>query len=638
MLTSTKQLQHIMAVRPRDLVIVVGAGVSIGALKGSPLVGLASWRGLLHHGLDQVEGQGGPARQDVGRIRGLLDSQDPGLWIDAAEWLTRMLGGRTGGAFRTWLRATAGAFAGEPRQADVLAALAAMAEQGAVLATTNYDGLLEAVTGAPAVTWRAPAKVERVIRGDDRGILHLHGYWDDPASVVLGTRSYDEVVGDEHARAALQALRMTRTFLFVGHGAGLGDPNWGSFLRWTEQVFAGSEYVHYRLVREEERETTQAEHPQEQRIVALSYGRVHAELAPFLRSLLPAPRVVAEVVDAVAAGSSAQSPRGAGELAAKTIVLVVNIGEPHYDFLTREQASEQVGDPEAVWLDDVTEVVPQREISPRLWRDLVKRLDAMVDAAKRETTGRARYIVMGQAPLPVFVYLGQRMIRLGPITVINRRPGEGGTWDHVGPLAAIPAGGRDDFTPKTPSLGRESRGKVVLSIQCSLRQKYHESMVEPMIAAEGAELLCSYQVHNETHVHLDVPMTAAELPALLRHVDDAIQWFGEKCRDAEGLVLCLAGPSWVGFWIGHRLNPNAYGGRIDVPDRVGPRYQRALALPMHRAPWLAGEAKLLVVAAEPEDQARTRASKLADTIRGFNGSAADQRRRANHRRRGLPGR
>ncbi len=603
------QLKHILAVRPRDLVIVVAAGVPIGALSGSPLARLASWQGLINNGLDRVEAEGGPGRQDVSRIRGLLESRDPALWIEAAEWLTRMLGGRNGGAFRVWLRETAGAFAGEPRESDVLTALAAMAAQGAVLATTNYDGLLEAVTGIPAVTWRDPAKVERVIRGDARGILHLHGYWDDPASVVLGTRSYDEVVGDAHARAALQALRMTRTFLFVGHGAGLGDPNWASFLRWTEQVFPGSEYAHYRLVREDEREATQAAHPPEQRITALSYGRTHAELAPFLRSLLPATPVVA-----ASAGPGGQAPQGAVEPATKTIVLLLNIGEKDHHWLTRAVASTQVDDPDAAWLE-VEMVVSRRDISARQWREIARRLDALVAEAGEVTTGPARYIVMGQAPLPVFVYLGRKMSRLGSITVINRRQGSG-LWDHVGPLEAIPAGGRDDFTSMPPSLGRDRIGTVVLSVQCSRDYSYDEGMVEPMIKSEGRRLLCSYKVHDEKNFHREVAMTPAELPALLRHVAIASEMFGKECPGADGLVLCIGGPSWVGFWLGYRLSPNAQGGRIDMPNFIpGHGYQRALAAPMHLAPWLAGEAKLLILAAEPEDQARTRGAKNVDTIR-----------------------
>lgn len=613
MLSTIERLKQILELRPRDLVIVVGAGVSLDALQGSSFARVASWQGLLHAGLDAVARGRGPGSQDVGRVRGLLDSEDAALWIEAAEWLTRMLGGPKGGAFRAWLRETAGAFAGAfanvRREPAVLAALAAMEELGALLVTTNYDGLLEAVTGAPPVTWREPAMVERVIRGDDRGILHLHGYWKDPESVVLGRGSYDEVVRDAHARAMLLALRMLRTFVYVGHGAGLSDPNMGSFLRWTEQVFEGSEYEHYRLVREDEHETTQAAHAQAQRILALPYGRAHADLAPFLMSLLPASRVLREPA-AEAAGGSATPPSG-GAAITTTIILLLNIGDKDHHWLTTDHARAQVEDPAAVVLE-VKAIISRKAITPRDWGELARQLDDLVEAADRVTTGRARYVVMGQAPLPVFVYLGRRMSRLGPITVINRR---GAEWDRIGPIEALPAGGREDFESVAPSLGRERKGKVVLSIQCSGAYSYNEAMVVPMIEASGDRLLASYRIHNEKNYHRDVPMTGAELRVLLRHVAEAIKMLGEQCRESDGLVLCLGGPSWVGFWVGYCLSQNAYGGRIDVPNFIpGEGYRRALASPMHWAPRLAGAAKLLIVASEPDDQGRTRASKGADTI------------------------
>lgn len=614
MISMTEQIKRIFAQRPRELVIVVGAGVSIGALRGSPLAQLAPWQGLLRSGLDQVEARGAASAEDLERIRALLASEDAEMWIEAAEWLTRKLGGPEGGAFAAWLRATAGAFTAEARDSTVLAALAALEAQGALLVTTNYDGLLETVTGAPPVTWREPARVGRILRGDDRGILHLHGYWADPASVVLGRRSYDEVVRDEHARATLLALRMTRTFVFVGAGAGLADPNMGSFLRWTAQVFAGCEYEHYRLVRAEEREAMQAAHPEGQRIRALSYGRTHDELAPFLRSLLPASAVAPAAAAGAPVGSSATAPPGAGGSRTKTIVLLLNIGEKDHTWLPRAEAATQIDDHEAHWLE-LEEVTSRRDITPRQWRALARRLDGLVETARLVTPARARYVVMGQAPLPVMMYLGRRMSRVnGPVTVVNRR--RDGTWDHVGPIESIPSGGRDDFKTDPPRLGRERGGKVVLAVLCSREYFYKESMVEPMVEAEGGRLLCTYQIYNDKHFHQDVAMEAPELRVLLGHVDDAVSMLARECSEADGLVLCLGGPTWVGFWVGYRLSQNAFGTRIDLPNYIpGVGYRRALAAPMHLAPWLAGKAKLMVVAAEPDNQTRVRASKVADTLR-----------------------
>ena len=44
------------------------------------------------------------------------------------------------------------------------------------------------------MTWRNGAQVQQVLRGQRKAVLHLHGHWEDPASVVLGIRSYEAVL------------------------------------------------------------------------------------------------------------------------------------------------------------------------------------------------------------------------------------------------------------------------------------------------------------------------------------------------------------------------------------------------------------------------------------------------------------
>ena len=66
--------------------------------------------------------------------------------VGAAEDLTRRLGGPAGGEFGRWLARSIGKLS--VASPGVLEALAALRVP---LATTNYDGLLEAATGRPAV-------------------------------------------------------------------------------------------------------------------------------------------------------------------------------------------------------------------------------------------------------------------------------------------------------------------------------------------------------------------------------------------------------------------------------------------------------------------------------------------------------
>jgi tetratricopeptide (TPR) repeat protein len=267
----------------RKAVFVVGAGVSIQASGRHPC---ASWTGLLHNGAERCsELNQGLKDKWLDTAKWEIDSGDTDEMITAAERITTKLGGRTGGEYRRWLRESVGAIGTKPEGRAVLEALQGLALP---IATTNYDGLIEEVSGRKPVTWRDTAAVERVLRGDDDGVLHLHGYWEQPESVVLGIRSYEEVLGSEHAQEVLRSLQMMTTVVFVGCGAGLSDPNFGALLHWTGSVFRNSEYRRYRLALDGEREALQKEHPEAQRIYLIGFGPTHDDLPAFLRSLAPA--------------------------------------------------------------------------------------------------------------------------------------------------------------------------------------------------------------------------------------------------------------------------------------------------------------------------------------------------------------
>lgn len=269
------------AIAAKQAVIVVGAGVSIGATGNEKC---ASWTGLLHDGVNRCVALDFLKSDLAPGLRTQIDSGDLDLLLAAAETIATKLSAPKGGEYRRWLREAISPLKVQNR--DVLVAIAGL---GVPLATTNYDNLLEEITGLPAVTWMDGSKVERVVRGEDRGILHLHGHWEYPESVVLGIRSYDQVLGSEHAQTVLHALQLMKTLVFVGCGAGLEDPNFGRLLEWTGQAFSQSEYRRFRLSMEKEREELQKLHPAEQRLFVLSYGAAHAELAPFLRAFTPIP-------------------------------------------------------------------------------------------------------------------------------------------------------------------------------------------------------------------------------------------------------------------------------------------------------------------------------------------------------------
>jgi hypothetical protein len=193
----------------RRTVAIVGAGVAIAASGGSQL---ASWKGLLEDGVSRCKQviPGLPMDwTDV--VKKELNSGDIDDLLSVAQKVETKL--RRVGEFARWLIDTVGAL--QVRDGSVIDALAALQIP---LMTTNYDGLIEKQTAFSAVTWRETAKYERVLQGDREGVLHLHGFYEDVDSVVLGIKSYENLLQDEFAQAMQRAVRSLNTLLFIGFG------------------------------------------------------------------------------------------------------------------------------------------------------------------------------------------------------------------------------------------------------------------------------------------------------------------------------------------------------------------------------------------------------------------------------------
>ena len=267
----------------RQVVLVVGSGVSLSTNHESP-----SWRGLIEAGIRQCRAIGATERW-CQAVAGQLELADePDMLLSAAELVHNRLIQNGGGELARWLRETF-----EPLQPENPAVIRALAALELPLLTTNYDDLIEKAASLKHVTWKESRHVARVVRRDDRRVLHLHGHWDQPDSVVLGIRSYEAVKNSEHTQAVMQALATTNSLLFVGCGdEGLSDPNFGNFLSWLKAIetAAGVEHRHYRLVRKQD-----AFEPRG-RLFPIVYGESYDDLPGFLAMLKPvAPDEVDEV-------------------------------------------------------------------------------------------------------------------------------------------------------------------------------------------------------------------------------------------------------------------------------------------------------------------------------------------------------
>lgn len=276
-------------------VVVVGSGVSV-ALTGNSST--ASWLGLIKSGISRAssfnrnlpEGWREQLQEELGYAEehGYL----PGL-LSIAEKVTHALGGQQGGDFHAWLRDDIGQLRVQSINKPDLTK--AINDLRLPIATTNYDTLLESSLGRSSSTWQDASAAQQILRGVSKNVLHLHGAWDDPASVIFGSSSYGQLLADRAAQATEQILAGGNSLVFIGCGDGIADPNFGSLRTWLTMTFPSSEAYHYRLCLEKEVSGLAHQH-QGERIIPVAYGDTYDALGPFISTLVPAVDVVVPLI------------------------------------------------------------------------------------------------------------------------------------------------------------------------------------------------------------------------------------------------------------------------------------------------------------------------------------------------------
>ncbi len=263
--------------RDRRVVAVVGTGVSLAASNGDEH---ASWGGLLKSGLDWCKDLP-DNRLDDNLFEGLskaLDNPEPSMQtlLVVATAVETILRTAPSDEFGRWLRDTVGKI-----QVIRNDEITAIRDLDIPILTTNYDSILECGLNRERATWQQYERAVSVLSHNSDDILHLHGYWKDPRSVVLGAASYQNVADDTTSQEIKMAISGSCSFLFIGCGAdGLSDPDLAPFFQWMATAWRGCGRRHFRLCTNDENIRTIRQ------IENLPYGN-HDDLAGFLRNLAP---------------------------------------------------------------------------------------------------------------------------------------------------------------------------------------------------------------------------------------------------------------------------------------------------------------------------------------------------------------
>lgn len=277
--------------RPQVL-IVVGTGVSLEASGES----CASWLGLLENGITHLVNQRTWTKEIGDANRTLLQNAfarspfDLNEALQRAESISNALGGASNARFAAWLESSIGTLKARRDHMETLDKIRDLYNTGALILTTNYDNLLCDVTGDSFVTWEDHEEFQRVVNRTRRGILHIHGHWSRPSSVILGSSSYARIVAEPNLQTAFRSLAMTWSWLYVGCGnGGLNDPNLGKLLQWVAKAFPNSKRDDYFLSTKAAVQALAAMSSLPPRLHFVEYAR-HEDLPEILHAITPAAR------------------------------------------------------------------------------------------------------------------------------------------------------------------------------------------------------------------------------------------------------------------------------------------------------------------------------------------------------------
>ena len=152
-----------------------------------------------------------------------------------------------------------------------------------VLATTNYDHLLEKATKLTAISYEEPNIAFQMLKqGKSNNVLHIHGIYDSEKeidNIIADKEQYDAVMNNQGAQF-IQGILGTRTLVFVGCGKTTEDANISRFIRFANSYLKMNQ-EYYFLYKEGENPVGMPSN-----IKLVSYGNEYSDLPDFLEDMV----------------------------------------------------------------------------------------------------------------------------------------------------------------------------------------------------------------------------------------------------------------------------------------------------------------------------------------------------------------
>ena len=272
-----------------DAVVFVGSGISSYTTKGEGVreEGVATWKGLLKNGLQKCLDLHRTTQENYDYYKNKFSQEDctTNDYLEAANLILSCFkmekNVKQVDVYKEWLKETVGSLV--PKNRDLIEYIGKL---DCPIFTTNYDNLLEVILDRKPLTWD---QYESEGIGDSfanlkKYVVHVHGYFEEPESVVLSQSGYNDILNNEFAQSKLKGLMETKTLLFIGFGSGMSDPNFFNLLTWKDRVAGKRSLPIYKIVRKK----AEVQVPNEfETIATITFGTKDEELVSFIKSLIP---------------------------------------------------------------------------------------------------------------------------------------------------------------------------------------------------------------------------------------------------------------------------------------------------------------------------------------------------------------
>jgi hypothetical protein len=284
MASQVQELVRTLADGTRPVVAIIGAGVSYAATRDPSSL----WLGLLGNGIKFCTAANRRNQDWMDRQESALNyakqTGDITEMLNVADLIVDELGGESAGGFQSWLANSIGRLRLAPEGGGLIDILRELSQRGMIVGTTNYDSILSDHLGLQPILWSDYRSELPVMNQMQEGILHLHGHWESPTSVIFSRRSYERIVVDDTFQTLFRHLWLGYHWVYIGCGRGTDDPNFGRLLRWGAEKFGSASLPHFRLCLQNEVASLRDEFRQPN-LQVVPYGIRHEDLSHFLEHL-----------------------------------------------------------------------------------------------------------------------------------------------------------------------------------------------------------------------------------------------------------------------------------------------------------------------------------------------------------------